>query len=144
MLSRRLAIRVAAIVALACGWPAAPAQADPLPQWTPFGTTIYTFGDAKFCTGTIAVALEAAHGRPGHVLAHIAPLGYQRGPCGNHVVLGWVGSAGARSDLVYVWAGVTPGTAVTEDLWVGTGFAKLMADTWPPQGTFTEWYMVVP
>ncbi len=140
----RIALWVAGIVALVWGCPAAPAQADPLPQWSPFSTTIYTFGDVNFCNGTIAVALEAAHAAPGHVLAHVTPMGYRRGPCGNHVVLGWWGSAGARSQIVYVHAGATPGDTVTVDLWMGMGFAKLMADSWPLQGTFVEWYLVVP
>ncbi|WP_433724226.1 hypothetical protein ACQP0C_26700 [Nocardia sp. CA-129566] len=134
----------AGIGALMCGITATPAQADPLPQWAPFGTTLYTFGDANFCTGAIAVAVEAAPRAPGHVLAHVTPLGYQRGPCGNHVMLGWVGSAGARAQEVYVHTDAAPGATVTVDLWMGMGPAKIMADTWPIQGPFAEWYLLVP
>ncbi|MFE9575450.1 hypothetical protein ACFYO1_03620 [Nocardia sp. NPDC006044] len=54
----------------------APAQADPLPQVTTVGTTLFAFGDAKVCAGLIDVALEAAPRRPGHVLAHVTPRGY--------------------------------------------------------------------
>ncbi|MEV5649299.1 hypothetical protein AB0L57_13690 [Nocardia sp. NPDC052254] len=136
---------VSAVAGVLCfGMGATAAQADPLPQWAPFGTTLYTFGDANFCTGTIAVGVEAAPGMPGHVLAHVTPLGYQRGPCGNHVMFGWVGSAGARHQDVYVRTDAAPGATVTVDLWIGMGPAKIMADTWPIQGPFTEWYLYVP
>ncbi|MFI1912670.1 hypothetical protein [Nocardia sp. NPDC020380] len=134
----------AAIGALACGMETAPAQADPLPQFSPFGTTLFTFGDANFCTGMIGIAMEAAPGMPGHVLAHVTPLGYQRGPCGNTVSFGWVGSAGAQHQNVYVYTDDTPGDTVTLDLWVGMGPAKIMADTWPVQGPFVDWYIWVP
>ncbi|NNH68471.1 hypothetical protein HLB23_00990 [Nocardia uniformis] len=130
--------------ALVSGIGAAPVRADPLPQFTPLGTTLFTFGDANFCTGAIGVRLEATPRRPGEVRAHVTPLGYQRGPCGNHVILGWVGSAGARTQQVYVHTGAAPGATVTVDLWVGMGPAKLMAETWPIQGTFAEWYLWVP
>lgn len=122
----------------------ATAEADPLPQFTPFGTTLNTFGDANFCTGAIDVSMEAKPQSPGHVLAHVTPLGYQRGPCGNHVMLGWVGSAGARSQDVYVHADAGRGETQTVDLWVGTGPAKIMADSWPIQGPFGEWYLMTP
>ncbi|MGW4770546.1 hypothetical protein ACWEO2_21190 [Nocardia sp. NPDC004278] len=147
MTVRRAAAGVAVtagVGALMCGILATPAQADPLPQWAPLGTTLYTFGDANFCTGAISVAVEAAPHQPGHVLAHVTPLGYQRGPCGNHVMLGWVGSAGARSQEVYVHTDAAPGATVTVDLWMGMGPAKIMADTWPIQGPFAEWYLLVP
>ncbi|MRH90763.1 hypothetical protein GFY24_25545 [Nocardia sp. SYP-A9097] len=134
----------ATISALLCGLGAPPAQADPLPQWTPFGTTLYTFGDANFCTGAIGVALEATPQLPGHVLAHVTPYGYQHGPCGNHVVLGWLGSAGGRSQDVYIHTDATPGNTVTVDLWVGMGPAKFIVNTWPLQGPFLEWYLLVP
>lgn len=132
----------AGLGALLCG--TAPAQAAPLPQFSPFGTTVYTFGNANFCTGAVAVAVEAAPFRPGHVLAHVTPLGYQRGPCGNHVMLGWLGSAGAGNQDFYVSSGDRPGATVTRDLWIGMGPAKIMADSWPIQGNFTEWYLLVP
>ncbi|MFQ6325341.1 hypothetical protein ACLMAL_04275 [Nocardia sp. CWNU-33] len=132
------------IGALVCGTVVTPAQADPLPQWAPLGTTLYTFGDANFCAGAIGVAVEAAPHQPGHVLAHVTPLGYQRGPCGNHVMLGWVGSAGGRNQDVYVHTDAAQGDTVTVDLWVGMGPAKIMADTWPIQGPFAEWYLLVP
>ncbi|MGW0249113.1 hypothetical protein ACWDYH_21020 [Nocardia goodfellowii] len=123
---------------------AQPARADPLPQFAPFGTTLYNFGNANFCAGAINVAVEAAPHRPGFVRAHVRALGYQRGPCGNQVSLGWVGSAGARHHNVYVHANATPGETVTADLWVGMGPAKIMAASWPMQGTFAEWYLLVP
>lgn len=85
------------------------ARADSLPQFAPFGTTLFTFGDANFCTGAIAVSVEGAAGEPGHVLAHVTPLGYQRGPCGNNVQMQWVGSAGGNGRVVYVHAGAGPG-----------------------------------
>lgn len=147
MTVRRIAAGIvisAAIGALTCGQGAPPAQADPLPQWDPVGATLYAFGDANFCTGAIAVALEAAPKLPGHVLAHVTPLGYQRGPCGNHVVLGWLGSAGGRSQEVYVHADGMPGDTVTVDLWVGMGLAKFIVNTWPLQGPFIEYYVLVP
>ncbi|MFE2996793.1 hypothetical protein ACFXG4_17460 [Nocardia sp. NPDC059246] len=123
---------------------AAPAQADWLPQWAPFGTTVFTFGDANFCAGQIAVGLEAAHGMPGHVTAHVTPLGYLGGPCGNHIVLGWLGSAGGGSRDVHVRTGAGPGETQTVDLWVGMGLAKLVANSWPLQGPWAEWYLIVP
>ncbi|MEU8901640.1 hypothetical protein [Nocardia sp. NPDC048505] len=123
---------------------AAPAQADPLPQWAPFGTTLFNFGNANFCAGSINIAVEAAPQRPGFVRAHVRPLGYLSGPCGNQVSLGWVGSAGARHQNVYVHTGAAPGEVVTVDLFVGMGPAKIMAASWPMQGTFTEWYLLVP
>ena len=147
MTARRTVARflVSAVAAMmACGVGATAAQADPLPQWAPFGTTLYTFGDANFCAGTIGVAVEAAPGLPGHALAHVTPLGYLHGPCGNHVMFGWVGSAGARSQDVYVRTDAAPGETVTVDLWIGMGPAKIMADTWPIQGPFAEWYLLVP
>ncbi|MBU3062294.1 hypothetical protein KO481_12245 [Nocardia sp. NEAU-G5] len=141
--------RMAAMVATAAGIAAAvcstePAQAAPLPQVTPFGTTLFTFGDANFCGGAISVGLEAAPHAPGHVLAHVTPTGYLHGPCGNHVALGWLGSQGLRSTDVYVHSDTRPGHTVTTDLWVGSGVAKVMADSWPIQGSFAEWYLYVP
>ncbi|WP_405166380.1 hypothetical protein OG203_15575 [Nocardia sp. NBC_01499] len=141
---RMLAGMVAAVVAALSIGVAAPAQADPLPQLTTVGTSLYTFGDASFCAGAIDVALEAAPRRPGHVLAHVTPRGYLGGPCGNQVKLGWVGSAGPRTQDVYVGADATPGDTVTADLWVGMGPAKVMAAAWPIKGTFAEWYLLVP
>ncbi|MFI6866637.1 hypothetical protein [Nocardia sp. NPDC050406] len=147
MTVRRILATIVASVgvgAFVCGIGATPARADPLPQWAPFGTTLYTFGDANFCAGSIAVVLEATPRLPGRVLAHVTPLGYLNGPCGNHVALAWVGSAGARSHTVYVHTGATPGRTVTADLWVGMGPAKLFANTWPLQGQIAEWYLWVP
>ncbi|MGN2639434.1 hypothetical protein ACTD5D_25370 [Nocardia takedensis] len=143
---RRLSLGIAAAAGICVlgSTTAVPAQADPLPQFTPLGTTLYTFGNANFCTGTITVDLEAAPRRPGFVRAHVTPQGYQRGPCGNHVMFGWAGSAGFRHQDVYVHAGATRGATVTIDLWVGMGPAKIMADTWPIQGPFLEWYLYVP
>ncbi|MFC9894798.1 hypothetical protein ACFVMC_14010 [Nocardia sp. NPDC127579] len=123
---------------------AAPAQADPLPQFAPFGATLFNFGDANFCAGAVSIALEAAPQRPGFVRAHVRSLGYQRGPCGNQVSLGWVGSAGARHHNLYVRAAAGPGQVVTADLFIGMGPAKIMAASWPMQGTFAEWYLYVP
>ncbi|RDI68937.1 hypothetical protein DFR76_101473 [Nocardia pseudobrasiliensis] len=134
----------AVIAVLLSALAGAPAHADPLPQLTPIGTTLNTFGEAKFCAGAIDVALEAAPARPGHVLAHVTPRGYLGGPCGNHVRFGWLGSAGLRTDDVYVQTGAGPGRTVTADLWVGTGPAKVMAGSWPLQGNFAEWYLLVP
>lgn len=142
---RMLAGLVAAlgITAAVCGVNATPARADWLPQLTPFGTLVLTFGDANFCAGSIAVALEAAHGMPGHVTAHVTPLGYLGGPCGNHIVLGWLGSAGLGSRDVYVHTS-TVGQTQTVDLWIGMGLAKLFANSWPLQGPWAEWYLIVP
>ncbi|WP_327145128.1 hypothetical protein [Nocardia sp. NBC_01327] len=135
----------ASIGALVCGIGATPAQADPLPQWAPFGTTLFTFGDANFCAGMINIVLEATPHMPGHVLAHVTPLGYLNGPCGNHVSLGWLGSAGGRSQDVYVHSdGPRAGDTVTVDLWVGMGLAKLFANTAPIQSQWAEWYLWVP
>ncbi|MCX4097972.1 hypothetical protein [Nocardia sp. alder85J] len=145
MTVRRMAAGVAAaagIAAAVCG--TEPAQADPLPQLPPFGTTLFTFGDANFCAGAINIAMEAAPRAPGHVLAHVTPAGYFHGPCGNHVSIGWLGSQGLRSADVYVRADAKPGQTVTTDLWVGMGIAKIMAASWPMQGNFTEWYLYVP
>ena len=54
---RRLSLGVAAAAGICVlgSTTAVPAQADPLPQFTPLGTTLYTFGNANFCTGTITV-----------------------------------------------------------------------------------------
>ncbi|BAW07573.1 hypothetical protein NSK11_contig00048-0043 [Nocardia seriolae] len=134
------AIGVAAAV---CGVGTTPAQADWLPQWAPFGTTVFTFGDANFCAGSIAVGLDAAHAMPGHVTAFVTPLGYLGGPCGNHIVLGWLGSAGGGSRDVYVHTSTVGQTQVV-DLWVGMGLAKLFANSWPLQGPWAEWYLIVP
>ncbi len=140
-----LAGMVSAVIAMLMFGTAAPqAQADPLPQFTTIGTTLYNFGDAKFCAGAIDLALEAAPGRPGHVLAHVTARGYLGGPCGNLVKLGWVGSAGVRTQDVFVDAGAAHGDTVTADLWVGMGPAKVMAISWPIKGTFAEWYLLVP
>lgn len=146
MTLRRLSAAIAASVGLGVlgSTTAVPAHADPLPQWAPVGVTLYTFGDANFCAGTVRVDLEAAPKRPGVVRAHITPEGYQRGPCGNHVMFGWVGSQGFRHQSVYVRTGANRGRTVTADLWVGMGPAKIMTSTWPIQGNFTEWYLHVP
>lgn len=135
---------VSAVSAVVFMGVAASAQADPLPQVTTVGTTLFAFGDAKVCAGLIDVALEAAPRRPGHVLAHVTPRGYLGGPCGNQVKLGWVGSAGPRTQDVWVGADAKPGGTVTADLWVGMGPAKVMAASWPIKGTFAEWYLLVP
>ncbi len=141
--------RMAAAVAAALGVAAAvcsmePAQAAPLPQVPPFGTTLLAFGDANFCAGAISIAMEAAPHKPGHVLAHVTLSGYWHGPCGNHVAIGWLGSQGARSTNVYVHANGKTGRTVTADLPIGRGAAKIMADSWPIQGNFAEWYIYVP
>jgi hypothetical protein len=145
MMARRMAAAVAAAAGIAAAVGSTePAQADPLPQVPPFGTTLFTFGDANFCAGAISVALEAAPRAPGHVLAHVTPTGYLHGPCGNHVAIGWLGSQGLHSVDVYVHSGAKPGQTITTDLWVGSGVAKVMADSWPIQGSFAEWYLYVP
>lgn len=120
------------------------ADAEAIPQWSPFGTTLYTFGDANFCSGAIDMTVEAAPNQPGHVLAHVTPRGYQRGPCGNHVMMGWLGSGGGNSKEVYVRTDTGPGVTQTVNLDVGSGPAKIMADSWPVQGQFAEWYLMVP
>ncbi|MCM6776285.1 hypothetical protein NDR87_20285 [Nocardia sp. CDC159] len=142
---RVLAGLVSAVTAvLLSGMAATPAQADPLPQFTTIGTTLYTFGNANLCAGAIDLALEATPHLPGHVLAHVTPRGYLGGRCGNQVKLGWVGSAGLHTQDVYVEAGAAPGDTVTVDLWVGSGPGKVMAVSWPIRGTFAEWYLLVP
>ncbi|MFI5777596.1 hypothetical protein [Nocardia sp. NPDC051570] len=142
---RMLAVVVSMVIAvLLSGLAATSAHADPLPQLTPIGTTLGTFGEARLCAGAINVALEATPDQPGHVLAHVTPRGYLGGPCGNHVKLAWIGSAGPRIQDVYVHAGAAPGATETVDLWMGAGPAKLMAAAWPIPGTFAEWYLLVP
>ncbi len=142
---RMVAGMVSAVIGALVAWVAgAPAQADPLPQFTTIGSTLYSFGDAKLCAGAIDIALEAAPARPGHVLAHVTPRGYLGGPCGNRVKLGWVGSAGLRTQDVYVRTDAAQGDTETTDLWVGMGPAKVMAVSWPIRGTFAEWYLLVP
>ncbi|MEC3917849.1 hypothetical protein [Nocardia sp. CDC160] len=132
------------IAAAVCGVNATPARADWIPEFAPLGSTILTFGDANFCAGAIYVGLEAAHGMPGHVIAHVSPLGYISGPCGNHIALAWLGSAGTGTRDVYVHAGTTAGETQTVDLWMGMGLAKLFANSWPLQGPWAEWYLIVP
>ncbi|MFC3965386.1 hypothetical protein [Nocardia jiangsuensis] len=143
---RRLGAGLAASLGIGVlgGATAVPAHADPLPQFAPIGTTLYTFGDANFCAGAISVDLEAAPKRPGFVRARVTPQGYLSGPCGNHVMIGWVGSAGFRHQDVYVRTGAQRGKTVTVDLWVGMGPAKIMSSSWPIQGPFAEWYLYVP
>ncbi|AYF76953.1 hypothetical protein D7D52_27665 [Nocardia yunnanensis] len=147
MMIRRLGAVAAvatAILAGVCGVGSKPAQADWIPEFAPLGSTVSTFGDANFCAGSIYVGLEAAHGQPGHVTAHLSPLGYLNGPCGNHIALAWLGSAGTGTRDVYVHAGWGPGETVTVDLWMGMGLAKLFANSWPLQGPWAEWYLIVP
>ncbi|MFE3193761.1 hypothetical protein ACFXHA_32495 [Nocardia sp. NPDC059240] len=145
MTMRRVLAGLIAVTGVAAGLTGVgtpPARADWLPQLAPFGSVVLTGGDANFCAGAVAVALESPPGMPGHVTARVTPLGYLGGPCGTHIVLGWVGSAGLGSREVYVRSD-TPGKTQTADLWVGMGLAKLFANSWPLQGPWAEWYLVV-
>lgn len=122
------------------------ATAEPLPQLGIWTTTIHTIGDANLCHGDIDIRLEAAHGRPGHVLAHLTPLGFVGGPCGAWVHFNYynLNFPFYQDTPVYVHAGTGPGPTVTVDLPTGSGVNNIQASTWPLANWGVAYDVLVP
>lgn len=122
------------------------AAADDVPRWGLYGDNIHTVGDRNFCRGDVNVRLESLPGSPGHVLAHVTPLGFEGGPCGTWVHINYYSLALPiyHDDTVYVSAGTGPGQTVTVDLPTGSGANQIAASTWPNANWGVSWYVLVP
>lgn len=136
---------VVAVAATAFG-SAGTAAADDVPRFGLYGDTIHTVGDRNFCRGDVNVRLEAVPGSPGHVLAHVTPLGFDGGPCGVWVHLNYYNLSFPfyQDATVYVWADRGPGETKTVDLLTGSGPNQIAASTWPNANVGVSWVVLVP
>ena len=120
--------------------------ADDLPRFGLYGDNIHTIGDQNFCRGDVNVRLDTVPGSPGHVLAHVTPLGFEGGPCGVWVHISYYSLALPiyHEAAVYVSAGNGPGETKTVDLPTGSGPNQIAASTWPNANWGVSWLVLIP